>query len=73
LLEYADNIDEEPYERDQMLARAQVYATLAVVTALREVADATIQADGETARAITGTAQIAELLAEISQAIAHNH
>jgi molybdate-binding protein len=40
---------------------------------LRDVADATIQAGSATARAMPGTAQIAELLAEISQAIAHNH
>jgi hypothetical protein len=67
LLGHADTID-EPYERDQMLARAQVYATLAVASALRDVADATVQAGDETAQAMPGTAQIAE----ISQAIAHN-
>jgi hypothetical protein len=72
LLQFADSIDDEPYERDQMLARAQVFASLAIASALREVADATLQAGRETARAMPSTAQIPELLAEISQAISQN-
>lgn len=69
LLQFADSIDDEPYERDQMLARAQVYASLAVASALREVADATLQAGSQTVRSMPSTSGIPELLAEISQAI----
>jgi hypothetical protein len=72
LLQFADSIDDEPYERDQMLARAQVYASLAIASAPREVADATLQVGGETARSMPSTSGIPELLAEISQAISQN-
>lgn len=66
LLQYADSIDDEPYERDQMLARAQVYASLAIASALREVADVA----GEAVRSMpTIPGGIPELLGEISQAI----
>jgi hypothetical protein len=68
LLQFADSIEDEPYERDQMLARAQVYASLSIASALREVADAT----AETTRSMPSTSGIPELLAEISQAISQS-
>lgn len=68
-LGHADSIDDEPYERDQMLARAQVHATLAVAFALRDVAEAIRTAGEQTARSMPSTSGLPELLAEISQGI----
>lgn len=69
LLGRVDGNDGEALSRDQMLARAQVHATLAVASALRAVAEATRQAGHETARAIPSGDQIPEKLGEIGQHI----
>ena len=69
LLGQADTMDGESLSRDEVIARAQVHATLAVASALRAVADATRQAGHETARAIPSGEQIPEKLGEIGQHI----